>query len=234
MRGFDDRRHGGFQPLNKPPGCVRVPSCVPGDRSRRSSLDSPSQSAPDLRPRYGANHTGIQFGDAFPDFLTTSLAGFPVNLRMKAVEQRIGQRSSCLRRKGESLLENLVGVLLHHRIVASARLARVSTSVPPGRGRMREVIERAAGRFGWWGYKGAAGMACNLEKDAHMALFAEVDVRGAKVRVVRMTMAFDCGAVLNPDYLRNQAIVHTRGADNARMGPSAEGRTRIPGVPTPD
>ena len=47
-------------------------------------------------------------------------------------------------------------------------------------------------------------MACNLEKDAHMALFAEVEVKGAKVRVVRMTMAFDCGAVLNPDYLKNQ------------------------------
>ena len=99
---------------------------------------------------------------------------------------------------------------------------------------MREVIERAAGRFGWWGYKGAAGMACNLEKDAHMAWFAEVEVNGAKVRVARMTIAFDCGAVLNPDYLRNQAIVHTRGADSARMGPSAEGRTRIPGVPTTD
>ena len=69
---------------------------------------------------------------------------------------------------------------------------------------MREVIERAAGRFEWKGHKGAAGMACNLEKDAHMAWFAEVEVKGAKVRVARMTIAFDCGAVLNPDYLKNQ------------------------------
>jgi len=51
---------------------------------------------------------------------------------------------------------------------------------------MREVIERAAGRFGWKGHKGAAGMACNLEKDAHMALFAEVEVKGAKVIVARI------------------------------------------------
>jgi isoquinoline 1-oxidoreductase len=65
--------------------------------------------------------------------------------------------------------------------------------------RTRHAVERAAERFGW-GKSRNAGMACNVEKGAHLALFAEVD----GVRVLRMVMAFDCGAVLNPDGLRNQ------------------------------
>jgi isoquinoline 1-oxidoreductase len=70
--------------------------------------------------------------------------------------------------------------------------------------RTRAVIERAAQAFGWGKTRTAAGMACNLEKDAHMALFAELDAKHPGVRVRRMVFAFDCGAVLNPDYLRNQ------------------------------
>jgi isoquinoline 1-oxidoreductase len=69
--------------------------------------------------------------------------------------------------------------------------------------RMREVIERAAERFGWGKSRGAAGMACNLEKDGHLALFVEIEA-AQEVRVRRMVVAFDCGAVLNPDNLRNQ------------------------------
>jgi isoquinoline 1-oxidoreductase len=68
--------------------------------------------------------------------------------------------------------------------------------------RLREVMERAAEKFGK--PRGAAGMACNLEKDARMALYCDIEVRGKAVRVRRMVMAFDCGAVLNPDNLRNQ------------------------------
>ena len=66
--------------------------------------------------------------------------------------------------------------------------------------RMKEAIERAAAAFGWGKRKGAVGMSCNLEKDAHIALFTEME--GARVR--RMVIAFDCGAVLNPEGLRNQ------------------------------
>jgi isoquinoline 1-oxidoreductase len=69
--------------------------------------------------------------------------------------------------------------------------------------RTREVIKRAAERFGWGKRRTAAGMACNIEKDAHLALFVELEA-AAKMRLVRMVAAFDCGAVLNPDNLRNQ------------------------------
>ena len=70
--------------------------------------------------------------------------------------------------------------------------------------RMKEVIERAAAAFGWGKSRSAVGMSCNLEKDAHIALFTEIDIAKSGVRVRRMTIAFDCGAVLNPEGLRNQ------------------------------
>ncbi|AMY08971.1 Nicotinate dehydrogenase subunit B [Luteitalea pratensis] len=85
--------------------------------------------------------------------------------------------------------------------------------------RLREVIERSAARFGWkadaaarksaptrerTGSRRGVGMSCNLEKDARLALFVEVEVSGTDVRVVRMVATGDFGAALNPDALQNQ------------------------------
>jgi len=47
-------------------------------------------------------------------------------------------------------------------------------------------------------------MSCNLEKDARLALFVEVEISGADVRVRRMVATGDFGAALNPDGLQNQ------------------------------
>jgi isoquinoline 1-oxidoreductase len=47
-------------------------------------------------------------------------------------------------------------------------------------------------------------MSCNLEKDARLALFVEVEVTGEAVRVVRMTGVGDFGPAMNPHNLRNQ------------------------------
>ena len=47
-------------------------------------------------------------------------------------------------------------------------------------------------------------MSCNLEKDARLALFVEVEVSGPDVRVLRMVATGDFGAALNPDALQNQ------------------------------
>ena len=74
--------------------------------------------------------------------------------------------------------------------------------------RLREIIERTAARFGWGrarsGNGRGFGMSCNLEKDARLALFVEVEADEKHVRVVRMTASGDFGAALNPDNLRNQ------------------------------
>jgi isoquinoline 1-oxidoreductase len=47
-------------------------------------------------------------------------------------------------------------------------------------------------------------MSCNLEKDARLACFVQVDVHGDEVRVLRMGAVGDFGPVLNPHNLRNQ------------------------------
>jgi isoquinoline 1-oxidoreductase len=70
--------------------------------------------------------------------------------------------------------------------------------------RLRAVIERAAERFGWGKGRAAAGMACNIEKGGHLALFLDLEAAKGRVRLLRMVAAFDCGAVLNPDNLRAQ------------------------------
>ncbi|MBI4907428.1 MAG: molybdopterin-dependent oxidoreductase [Acidobacteria bacterium] len=70
--------------------------------------------------------------------------------------------------------------------------------------RLREAIDRAATRFGWGKRKAAQGVACNVEKGGNLALFVELEVNGKRVRLLRMVAAFDCGAILNPEGLRNQ------------------------------
>jgi len=82
-------------------------------------------------------------------------------------------------------------------------------------GRLRAVFQAAAERFGWERATGAArasstsrrrgiGIAGGFEKGGYVATCAEVEVSGDDVRVVRAVTAFDCGAVVNPDGLRNQ------------------------------
>jgi CO/xanthine dehydrogenase Mo-binding subunit len=76
--------------------------------------------------------------------------------------------------------------------------------------RLRAVFEATAQKFGWGRTKAQPGhgfgIAGGVEKGGYVATFAEVSVdrsTGA-VRVVRVATAFDCGAVVNPDQLRNQ------------------------------
>jgi isoquinoline 1-oxidoreductase len=76
--------------------------------------------------------------------------------------------------------------------------------------RVRAVLEAAAGAFGWGKVKPAAGhgfgLACGTEKGGYVAACADVavDRAGGAVRVERVVTAFECGAVLNPDHLKNQ------------------------------
>jgi len=75
--------------------------------------------------------------------------------------------------------------------------------------RLRAAYQAATERFGWQGRKKAPGhgfgLAGGIEKGGHIATCAEVAVDRAHgtVRIVRVVQAFDCGAVVNPDGLRN-------------------------------
>jgi len=71
--------------------------------------------------------------------------------------------------------------------------------------RLRAVFEAAADKFGWGKTKGSFGIAGGFEKGSYVATCAEVRVEpGRPVRVVRVVQAYECGAVVNPDQLRNQ------------------------------
>ncbi len=75
--------------------------------------------------------------------------------------------------------------------------------------RLRAVFEAAAKQFGWGKSKAAGqgfGMGGGYEKLGNIATFAEVHVdrQSGDMKVVRVVSAFECGAIVNPDGLRNQ------------------------------
>ena len=102
--------------------------------------------------------------------------------------------------------------------------------------RLKAVLEAAAKQFGWEaGKKPPAGhgygIAGGSEKGSYVATCAEVavDPASGKVRVVRLVTAFECGAIVNPDQLKNQvegaAMMGLGGASSRR---SSSTRTRSP------
>jgi isoquinoline 1-oxidoreductase len=75
--------------------------------------------------------------------------------------------------------------------------------------RLRAVFEAAAKQFGWGKSKAAGqgfGMGGGYEKLGNIATFAEVSVdrKAGEAKVVRVVSAFECGAIVNPDNLKNQ------------------------------
>jgi isoquinoline 1-oxidoreductase len=77
---------------------------------------------------------------------------------------------------------------------------------------VRAVVEAGAKSFGWPRKKTQEGqgfgMAAGFEKGSYVATCAEVAVDRASgaVRIVKLVEAFECGAIVNPDGLRNQVI----------------------------
>jgi isoquinoline 1-oxidoreductase len=106
--------------------------------------------------------------------------------------------------------------------------------------RLRAVIDAAAGRFGWKARKKGSGIAAGFEKGGYVATCAEVRVEpSGQVRVVRLVTAFECGAVVNPDHLRNQieggvlmgiggALFEQVGFENGKLLNGRLSRYRVP------
>ena len=76
--------------------------------------------------------------------------------------------------------------------------------------RLKAVFEAAVEKFGWGKQKAAPGrgfgIAGGVEKGGYVATCAEIEIEGSsrQVRIRRVVEAFECGAVVNPDGLRNQ------------------------------
>jgi isoquinoline 1-oxidoreductase len=77
--------------------------------------------------------------------------------------------------------------------------------------RLRAVLQAAAEKFGWGGAKSTPergfGIACGTDKGGYVATCAEVEIDSSKmVRVRRVVAAWESGAIVNPDGLRNQQV----------------------------
>ena len=76
--------------------------------------------------------------------------------------------------------------------------------------RLRAVFQEGAKKFGWGTAKPSNGVGFGMgggyEKLGYVATFAEVfvDRDSGSVAVQRIVTAFECGAIVNPDGLRNQ------------------------------
>jgi nicotinate dehydrogenase subunit B len=73
--------------------------------------------------------------------------------------------------------------------------------------RMIAVLRAAAERFGWG--KAAStpargyGLSCGFEKGGYVASCVEVSL-APRVKIERVATAFECGAIVNPEHLKNQ------------------------------
>jgi isoquinoline 1-oxidoreductase len=76
--------------------------------------------------------------------------------------------------------------------------------------RLRAVLEASAKAFGWGKVKSTPergfGLGLGTEKGGYVATCAEVavDSKSGNVRVARTVTAFECGAIVNPDHLKDQ------------------------------
>jgi nicotinate dehydrogenase subunit B len=86
--------------------------------------------------------------------------------------------------------------------------------------RLSAVLQAAAGKFGWGKIKTdpdhGIGLACGVENSGYVAacteismvagefLGAEVTPPHPNVKIERVVMAFECGAVVNPEHLKSQ------------------------------
>ena len=73
--------------------------------------------------------------------------------------------------------------------------------------RMRAVLQAVAAKAGWpkASQPGRGiGIACGTEKGSYIATVAEVSKASGGFKLERVIVAFECGAIVNPDGLRNQ------------------------------
>jgi isoquinoline 1-oxidoreductase len=96
---------------------------------------------------------------------------------------------------------------LAHAVAMDPLAFRLKNLTDP---RLLAVLNAAADKFGWAKCKSAPargfGLACGTEKGGHVATCAEVaiDPAAKSIKIVRVVQAWESGAIVNPDGLRNQ------------------------------
>jgi CO/xanthine dehydrogenase Mo-binding subunit len=75
--------------------------------------------------------------------------------------------------------------------------------------RLRAVLQAAADRFEWSKQKPSPtrgfGLACGTDKGGYLACCTEISLgSGKQIRIERVVAAWECGAIVNPEHLKNQ------------------------------
>jgi nicotinate dehydrogenase subunit B len=100
--------------------------------------------------------------------------------------------------------ESHMDELAHAAAMEPAAFRLKNTSDP----RLRAVIEAATERFRWGTAKDRAGqgfgMMAGFDKGGYVSGCVEITVTNGVVRIDRVVHAFECGAIVNPDQLKNQ------------------------------
>src|SRR5258708_39174582 len=95
--------------------------------------------------------------------------------------------------------------------------------------RLRAVIEASTERFRWGRAKDRAGqgfgMMAGFDKGGYVSACVELTVTNGSVRIDRIVQSFECGAIGNPDQLKNQIAGGTQvgiAAGTVVVGPAGE------------
>ena len=102
--------------------------------------------------------------------------------------------------------------------------------------RLIAVLQAAADRFEWKKCKASEtrgfGLACGTEKGGYVGCCAEISLHGRQdIRIERVVTAWECGAIVNPEHLKNQvegAVVMGLGGALFEAIDFGQGRIRNP------
>jgi isoquinoline 1-oxidoreductase len=144
-------------------------------------------------------------------------SGLPTPYAVANAREEFRQSPSALRQgsyRGLAATANHFAREMHMDAIARAlgvdavefRLRHLDASSPPA-ARMRAVLTTAAEKCGWprpSRADRALGIACGTEKGSYIATAAEVAKAPGGFSVERLVVVFECGAIVNPDGLRNQ------------------------------
>jgi len=128
-----------------------------------------------------------------------------------AIQSFVGELAATARRDPKDYLLGLIGP---DRLIEAASMSdewlygEDPKLYPFDTGRLRRVVEKAASEAGW-GRKlprgRGLGIAAHRSFVSYTAVVVEVAVgRDGKLTIPRVDIAFDCGAVVNPDRVRAQ------------------------------
>ncbi|MCX6594086.1 MAG: molybdopterin-dependent oxidoreductase [Acidobacteria bacterium] len=96
---------------------------------------------------------------------------------------------------------------LAHALGLEPAAFRLKNATDP---RLQAVINAATERFRWGRAKQRPGqgfgMMAGFDKGGYVSACVEVTVANGRVRIDRIVQSFECGAIVNPDQLKNQVV----------------------------